>query len=62
VLETTALGVAWLAGQQAGVYPDQEAFARTWALDRQFAPRMDAADRDRKYARWQAAVGATIAF
>jgi len=62
VLETTALGVAWLAGQQAGVYPDKEAFARTWALDRQFEPAMSGADRDRKYARWQKAVAATMAF
>jgi glycerol kinase len=62
VLETTALGVAWLAGQQAGVYPDREAFARTWALERQFAPAMGEAERERKYARWRSAVAATMAF
>jgi len=31
VLETTALGAAWLAGSRAGVYPDQQGFADSWA-------------------------------
>ena len=62
VLETTALGAAWLAGQQAGVYPDRDAFAQTWALERQFTPAMDAAERERRYARWKSAVEATMAF
>ncbi len=30
ILETTALGAAWLAGSRAGVWPDRETFARTW--------------------------------
>ena len=29
ILETTALGVAWLAGSRAGVWPDQAGFAET---------------------------------
>ncbi len=62
VLETTALGAAWLAGMQAGVYPDQDAFARTWALERQFTPQMDEAERERRYERWTSAVNATMAF
>lgn len=60
VLETTALGAAWLAGMKAGVYPDQEGFAKTWALDRQFTPAMDDATRSAKYARWQDAVKRTL--
>ncbi|MEM9901275.1 MAG: glycerol kinase GlpK [Pseudomonadota bacterium] len=62
VLETTALGVAWLAGQQAGVYPDRDAFAKTWALERQFAPAMTEDERARRYGRWKSAVAATMAF
>lgn len=62
VLETTALGVAWLAGMKAGALPDQEAFARGWALDRQFEPAMDAKTRDRKYANWKRAVDSTLAY
>lgn len=61
VLETTALGVAWLAGAHAGITADQAGFAATWALDRQFIPTMDAATRDARYADWQRAVQATIA-
>ena len=62
VLETTALGAAWLAGMQAGVYPAQAEFARTWALERQFTPAMDATLRDAKYGSWQRAVQATLAY
>ena len=60
ITETTALGAAWLAGMQAGLYPDAEGFARTWALDRQFAPVMDETRRAAKYARWKRAVAATL--
>jgi glycerol kinase len=60
VLETTALGAAWLAGYQAGVYPDQDTFAQDWALDRTFEPAMDADTRNAKYAAWKRAVQATI--
>ena len=61
VLETTALGAAWLAGSRAGVCPGQEEFARTWALERTFEPAMDAATRDSRYAAWKRAVQATMA-
>jgi glycerol kinase len=60
VLETTALGVAWLAGMRAGVYPDQEGFAANWALDRRFEPAMDATQRERRYAGWKDAVRRTL--
>ncbi|MCB1418304.1 MAG: glycerol kinase GlpK [Notoacmeibacter sp.] len=62
VLETTALGAAWLAGQRAGIHPDMEGFSRTWALDRQFRPAMDSATRDGKYAAWKRAVAAAQMF
>jgi glycerol kinase len=60
--ETTALGAAWLAGMQAGVYPDGDGFAKMWALDRRFTPEMAEADREAAYARWQRAVQATMMF
>ncbi len=60
VLETTALGAAWLAGMKAGVYPDQAGFAAEWALDRRFMPQMDAETRERRYADWQDAVRRTL--
>ena len=60
VLETTALGVAWLAGMRAGVYPDMDGFARNWVLDQRFEPQMDPETRDRRYAGWQDAVRRTL--
>ncbi len=61
VLETTALGAAWLAGRSAGILPDAAGFAQGWALDRRFEPAMDESLRTRRYAAWQRAVQATIA-
>ncbi|QDY69653.1 glycerol kinase GlpK [Qingshengfaniella alkalisoli] len=60
VLETTATGAAWLAGMQAGVYPQMEEFARDWSLERRFKPSMPEDVRDKKYAAWQRAVKATM--
>jgi glycerol kinase len=59
ITETTALGVAWLAGMRAGVYPNMEGFAARWKLDRSFAPEMDEATREAGYAAWGRAVAAT---
>src|SRR4051812_30512878 len=56
VMETTALGAAYLAGYQAGIYPDPDDFSTAWRLDRRFTPAMDTAIRARKWAGWQAAV------
>jgi glycerol kinase len=58
--ETTALGAAWLAGHKAGVWPDADGFARLWKLERAFAPRLAASERERKYAGWQRAVAAVL--
>ena len=60
VLETTALGAAWLAGMQAGIYPDQAGFADNWALDRRFEPKMTDHHRSQKYAGWKDAVRRTL--
>ena len=60
VMETTALGAAWLAGSAAGVCPDQAGFAAGWKLERRFEPRMDAATRARKWSGWRHAVRRTL--
>jgi glycerol kinase len=60
VLETTALGAAYLAGYQLGVYPEPDGFAKSWALDRRFEPQMDEATRARKYSGWKDAVRRTL--
>ncbi|MCR4267366.1 glycerol kinase GlpK [Nitratireductor sp. ZSWI3] len=60
VLETTALGAAWLAGSRAGVWPDAKQFAGSWSLDRRFEPQMDEATRRAKLQGWQDAVRRTL--
>ena len=61
IVETTALGVAWLAGQRAGIYPDNlEAFADTWQCERTFTPTMSQADADARYAGWCDAVARVL--
>ena len=60
VLETTALGAAWLAGMRAGIYPDMAAFAAGWRLERQFTPAMAGPDRDALFAGWKDAVARTL--
>ena len=56
VLETTALGAAYLAGLQAGLLPQPEVFAKTWKRQKRFTPKMDAKTRNQKLAGWTAAV------
>lgn len=59
--ETTAVGAAWLAGMQAGVWPDMEGFAKSWQLQKRFEPAMAQGERARRYKAWQSAVSAVIA-
>jgi len=61
VRETTALGAAWLAGSAAGICPGRDEFAKGWALERRFEPRMDEPTRNTRYNAWKRAVQATIA-
>lgn len=60
VLETTALGVAWLAGSRAGVWGDRDAFAANWQCERRFEPHQDEEARQARYAGWQDAVRRTL--
>jgi glycerol kinase len=59
VMETTALGAAYLAGLKAGVCPDLAGFAARWQCERRFTPSMDAGTRLRKWMGWQDAVRRT---
>jgi glycerol kinase len=60
ILETTALGAAYLAGLQSGLYPEPQAFAARWTLDRRFMAALDDTMRRRKIAAWRDAVGRTL--
>lgn len=59
VTETTALGVAWLAGLQCGLYDSLERIAEHWQLEKSFSPQKDKAWRDERYLLWQDAVSRT---
>lgn len=61
VLETTALGAAYLAGLQAGLLPKPEIFAKTWKRQKRFAPKMEEPTRARKLAGWADAVKKLLA-
>ena len=56
VLETTALGAAFLAGLGAGVWDSTAAIREAWAEDRRFAPAMDDTRRAAHLAAWASAV------
>jgi glycerol kinase len=60
ILETTALGAAWLAGSKTGVWPDADAFAAAWKRDTRFEPQMDKATRKAKLKGWEDAVRRTL--
>ncbi len=60
VVETTALGVAWLAGMRAGLYPSREEFAKTWKVNKNFVPVMATELRRKKTDKWSRAVTATL--
>ncbi|MCT4780473.1 MULTISPECIES: glycerol kinase GlpK [Exiguobacterium] len=60
--ETTALGAAYLAGLAVGYWKDKAEIKKQWKLNRQFKPEMKEDDREQRYAGWQKAVEATMAF
>ncbi len=61
ILETTAVGAAYLAGLQVGLLPPPAAFAKSWKRQKRFAPKMSAKTREAKYAGWQEAVRKLLA-
>jgi glycerol kinase len=56
VSETTALGAAYLAGLQLGVYESLEEIAALWQCEGGFDPAMNEVDRARRYTGWKSAV------
>jgi glycerol kinase len=56
VLETTALGAAYLAGLATGFWKDARDVARNWREDKRFRPQMPAERREEMYAGWKRAV------
>jgi len=57
--ETTALGAAYLAGLQCGIYKSLDDLTSNWQQDRAFTPDMDSSERERVVAGWENAVQRT---
>ena len=56
VLETTALGAAYLAGLTVNLWRSRDEIARHWQLDRRFEPRMERGRAQALLDRWREAV------
>lgn len=52
ILETTALGAAYLAGLGAGLYGGLDEIAANWSAEREFTPDMDEKTRETRLADW----------
>jgi glycerol kinase len=61
VLETTALGAAYLAGLQAGILPPPDKFAKSWKREKRFTAKMKPKQREEKYAGWKDAIRKLLA-
>jgi glycerol kinase len=57
VLETTALGAAYLAGLTVDLWKSRDELASHWKVDKRFEPRMDVPEREQRMSRWREAVG-----
>lgn len=56
VIETTALGAAYLAGLATGFWKDKDEIAVNWNVDRQFKPAMEEEKKEKLYKGWKKAV------
>ncbi|MEA1050224.1 glycerol kinase GlpK [Lamprobacter modestohalophilus] len=56
IIETTALGAAYLAGLAVGFWESRDEIAKKWALDVRYRPRIDEAKREKLFKRWHRAV------
>ena len=60
VQETTALGAAFMAGLQIGVYKSLKDISKNWALDRKFLPKMKNKNRSNLIIGWSKAIKRTL--
>lgn len=62
VIETTALGAAYLAGLATGFWKDIDSIAAQWKVDATFSPQMTNEDKVKRLAAWKRAVTAVLAW
>lgn len=56
IIETTALGAAYLAGLAVGFWSDKKEIEKNWKLDKRFSPSMDRKESGKLYGNWKRAV------
>jgi glycerol kinase len=61
MIETTALGAAYLAGLTSGVYKDKQELSELWQVERRFEPKLPAAQAQALMDNWEHAVRQTCA-
>ena len=62
VIETTALGAAYLAGLATGFWKDIDSIAAQWKVDATFSPKMTNEDKEKRLSAWKRAVTAVLAW
>ncbi|SHH15782.1 glycerol kinase GlpK [Clostridium grantii] len=60
VVETTALGAAYLAGLAVGYWKDKEELSQNWTMDRIFKPSLETENRQQMLAQWHRAVNRSL--
>jgi glycerol kinase len=56
IIETTALGTAFLAGLSVGYFKNQDEIIKIWKIDREFQPNMQREEKEKLYRGWKRAV------
>ena len=56
VLETTAMGCAFLAGLAVGYWKNREEIIKNWEVEQSFEPVLEKEERDKKMKGWERAV------
>ena len=56
IIETTALGAAYLAGLAVGFWKDREDIKKHWQLHKEFYSELQKEDREKYYKGWKKAV------
>ncbi|QQQ87291.1 glycerol kinase GlpK [Peptacetobacter hiranonis] len=62
IVETTALGAAYLAGLAVGFFKSKEDIKKRWVCDREFGPKMSEEVREKSYKDWKRAVERSLAW
>jgi glycerol kinase len=62
VIETTALGAAYLSGLAIGFWKDKAEISSKWKADREFIPNMDEKIKERLYKGWKKAISRSLSW